>query len=92
MYHTYRVQFLKDVVLARILDNPTSNMLNSCIILNQIDIINHLQNDVRFPGEIISHAVWRYSRFLLSRTDGSPSPSRVKMAPAPGAGYAAGRA
>ncbi|ETW78504.1 hypothetical protein HETIRDRAFT_103916 [Heterobasidion irregulare TC 32-1] len=53
VYHSYRVQFLKDVVLARILDNPTSNMLNSCIILNQIDIINHLRNDVRFPGEII---------------------------------------
>ncbi len=23
----------------------------------------------RFPGEIISHAVWRYSRFLLSYRD-----------------------
>jgi hypothetical protein len=42
----------------------------------------------RFPGEIISHAVWLYYRFLLSRTDGSPSPSQVKMAPAPVAGYA----
>ena len=46
----------------------------------------------RFPGEIISHAVWLYYRFLLSRTDGAPSPSRVKMAPAPVAGYAVGRA
>ena len=46
----------------------------------------------RFPGEIISHAVWLYYRFLLSRTDGAPSPSRVKMASAPVAGYAVGRA
>ncbi len=42
----------------------------------------------RFPGEIISHAVWLYYRFLLSRADGQPSPSRVKMAPAPVVGYA----
>ena len=42
----------------------------------------------RFPGEIISHAVWRSFRFLLSRADGKPSPSRVKMAPASVAGYA----
>ncbi len=46
----------------------------------------------RFPGEIISHAVWLYYRFLLSRTDGAPSPSRVKMALASMAGYAVGRA
>ena len=46
----------------------------------------------RFPSEVISHAVWRYYRFLLSRTDGAPSPSQVKMAPAPVTGYAEGRA
>jgi hypothetical protein len=45
-----------------------------------------------FPGERIGHAVWRYDRFLLSRADGAPSPSRVNMAPAPVAGYAVGRA
>ena len=46
----------------------------------------------RFPGEIISHAVWLYFRFLLSRTDGVPSTSRVNMAPAPVAGDAVERA
>ena len=46
----------------------------------------------RFPGAIISHAVWLYYRFLLSRTDGAPSPSPVKMSPAPVSGYAEGRA
>jgi hypothetical protein len=42
----------------------------------------------RFPGALISHAAWQYSRFLflLSRTDGAPSLSRVKMAPASVAG------
>ena len=53
VHHTYRLQFLKDVVLARILDDSTFNVLNSCIIFNQIDIINHVQNDVRFLGEIV---------------------------------------
>ena len=51
-----------------------------------------LSKRYRFPGEVISHAVWLYYRFLLSRADGQPSPSRVKMAPAPVAGYAVGRA
>jgi hypothetical protein len=41
----------------------------------------------RFPGERISPAVWRYYRLLLRRAAGQPSPSRVKMAPAPPAGY-----
>ncbi|KAG8897079.1 Platinum sensitivity protein [Tulasnella sp. 403] len=42
---TYRLQYLKDVVLARVLDDPTFNVLNSCILFNQIDIISHIQND-----------------------------------------------
>ena len=37
-------------------------MLNSRIIFNQIDIINHLQNDMHFLGEIID---------LFVNTDGS---------------------
>ncbi|KAG9019471.1 Platinum sensitivity protein [Tulasnella sp. 427] len=45
IHQTYRLQFLKDVVLARVLDDPTFNVLNSFIVFNQIDIINHIQND-----------------------------------------------
>ena len=62
IHHTYRLQFLKDVVLARAIDDSTFNVLNSCIIFNQIDIINHLQNDMHFLGEIID---------LFVNTDGS---------------------
>jgi protein phosphatase-4 regulatory subunit 3 len=29
IHHTYRLQYLKDVVLARILDDPTFSVLNS---------------------------------------------------------------
>ncbi|KAI0711050.1 component of IIS longevity pathway SMK-1-domain-containing protein [Cerioporus squamosus] len=52
IHHTYRLQFLKDVVLARAIDDSTFNVLNSCIIFNQIDIITHIQNDPMFLREI----------------------------------------
>ncbi|KAG6845446.1 hypothetical protein H0H87_009354 [Tephrocybe sp. NHM501043] len=53
IHHTYRLQFLKDVVLARALDDSTFNVLNSCIIFNQIDIITHVQADHTFLREIV---------------------------------------
>jgi protein phosphatase-4 regulatory subunit 3 len=53
IHHTYRLQFLKDVVLARALDDSTFNVLNSCIIFNQIDIISHIQQDQLFLKEIV---------------------------------------
>jgi protein phosphatase-4 regulatory subunit 3 len=53
IHHTYRLQFMKDVVLARALDDSTFNVLNSCIIFNQIDIINHVQHDVGFLREVV---------------------------------------
>ncbi|THV08201.1 DUF625-domain-containing protein [Dendrothele bispora CBS 962.96] len=52
IHHTYRLQFLKDVVLARVLDDSTFNVLNSCIIFNQIDIITHVQADENFLMDI----------------------------------------
>lgn len=54
IHHTYRLLFLKDVVLARALDDSTFNVLNSSIIFNQIDIITHVQNDVQFLQDIVS--------------------------------------
>ena len=53
IHHTYRLQFLKDVVLARALDDSTFNVLNSCIIFNQVDIIAHIQQDQSFLKEIV---------------------------------------
>lgn len=53
IHHTYRLQFLKDVVLARALDDSTFNVLNSCIIFNQIDIITHVQQDRSFLKEVV---------------------------------------
>lgn len=53
VHHTYRLQFLKDVVLARAIDDSTFNILNSAIIFNQIDIINYVENDPSFLREVV---------------------------------------
>lgn len=50
---TYRLQFLKDVVLSRAIDDATFNVLNSCIIFNQIDIISHVQQEEAFLRSVV---------------------------------------
>ncbi|KAK0643557.1 component of IIS longevity pathway SMK-1-domain-containing protein [Cercophora newfieldiana] len=52
IHQTYRLQYLKDVVLARILDDPTFSVLNSLIFFNQVDIVQHLQSNVGFLTDL----------------------------------------
>lgn len=52
IHQTYRLQYLKDVVLARILDDPTFSVLNSLIFFNQVDIVQHLQANSAFLNEL----------------------------------------
>ncbi|CAM1511615.1 Fc.00g091280.m01.CDS01 [Cosmosporella sp. VM-42] len=52
IHQTYRLQYLKDVVLARILDDPTFSVLNSLIFFNQVDIVQHLQSNSAFLNEL----------------------------------------
>lgn len=52
IHQTYRLQYLKDVVLARILDDPTFSVLNSLIFFNQVDIVQHLQGNTDFLKEL----------------------------------------
>jgi protein phosphatase-4 regulatory subunit 3 len=52
IHHTYRLQYLKDVVLARILDDPTFSVLNSLIFFNQVDIVQHLQMNGAFLKDL----------------------------------------
>jgi protein phosphatase-4 regulatory subunit 3 len=54
IHQTHRLQFLKDVVLARVLDDPTFNVLNSFILFNLIDILNHIQHDEPWLRELFS--------------------------------------
>lgn len=51
---TWRLQYLKDVVLARILDDPTFSVLNSLIFFNQVEIVNHIQSNAAFLKELFS--------------------------------------
>ena len=48
VHQTYRLHYLKDVILARVLDDPTFNILNSLLFFNQIDIIAHIGNNDTF--------------------------------------------
>lgn len=52
IHQTYRLQYLKDVVLARILDDPTFSVLNSLIFFNQVDIVQHLQTNASFLNDL----------------------------------------
>ena len=52
IHGTWRLTYLKDVVLARILDDPTFGVLNSLIFFNQVDIISHLQSNPKYLEEL----------------------------------------
>ena len=54
IHNTWRLQYLKDVVLARILDDPTFSVLNSLIFFNQVDIVTHLHANDAFLKELFS--------------------------------------
>jgi protein phosphatase-4 regulatory subunit 3 len=54
IHYTYRLQYLKDVVLARILDDPTFSVLNSLIFFHQVDIVNFLHSNEQFLRELFN--------------------------------------
>lgn len=54
IHQTYRLQYLKDVVLARILDDPTFSVLNGLIFYNQVEIVTHIQNNAAFLKALFS--------------------------------------
>lgn len=54
IHGTFRLQYLKDVVLARILDDPTFSVLNSLIYYYQMDILSHITSNPPLVKEIFS--------------------------------------
>src|SRR5579859_2295508 len=52
IHYTYRLQYLKDVVLARILDDGTFTALNSLIYFHQMHILNFVQTNMPFLKEL----------------------------------------
>lgn len=51
---TFRLQFLKDVALARLLDESTCSMIASIIYFNQIEIIGFIQNNKDFSTQLFA--------------------------------------
>nr|XP_019014382.1 uncharacterized protein I206_00464 [Kwoniella pini CBS 10737]OCF53163.1 hypothetical protein I206_00464 [Kwoniella pini CBS 10737] len=54
IHQTYRLLYLKDVVLARVLDDPTFNILNGFVFFNQVDIINYIQQNDMFLSHLFN--------------------------------------
>jgi hypothetical protein len=54
IHQTYRLKYLKDAVLARILDDPTFTVLNSYIFFNEVDIVVSLRDDKTFLPDLFA--------------------------------------
>ncbi|TKY84972.1 hypothetical protein EX895_006052 [Sporisorium graminicola] len=52
IHQTYRLLYLRDVVLARVVDDPTVSILNSFIFFHQNDIVNYCCQSDHFLGEL----------------------------------------
>jgi protein phosphatase-4 regulatory subunit 3 len=78
IHQIYRLQYLKDVVLARILDDATYSMLNSFIYFHQVDIVTHLQNNVTFLTQLF-HLFGQHYGSLASLKDAAAPPSPAPL-------------
>lgn len=54
IHQTHRLHYLKDVVLARILEDSTFSMLNSAIYFNEVDIVNDVASDHQLLKELFA--------------------------------------
>ena len=54
IHQTYRIQYLKDVVLARSLDDQTFSTLHSFIVFNQMEIVSHLKSDQKYLRQMFA--------------------------------------
>ncbi|KAL1922571.1 uncharacterized protein VTP21DRAFT_10110 [Calcarisporiella thermophila] len=54
IHQTFRLQYLKDVVLARTLDDPTFSILSSLIFCNHVDIVQHLKQNHEFLKDLFA--------------------------------------
>jgi len=52
IHQNFRVSYLRDVILAKYLDDHTFASLNSLIFFNNIEIVNRLQQDSEFLDEL----------------------------------------
>ncbi|EIW73149.1 hypothetical protein TREMEDRAFT_24823, partial [Tremella mesenterica DSM 1558] len=74
IHQTYRLLYLKDVVLARMLDDPTFNILNGYVFFNQADIIAYIQHpESNFLPELLN-GFQSLPLDAPSNSSGPPSP------------------
>ncbi|KAG0289119.1 Platinum sensitivity protein, partial [Dissophora globulifera] len=52
IHQTFRLHFLRDTVLARIVDDSLSSILGSLIFFHNIDIVNYIHHDRAFMKEL----------------------------------------
>ncbi|KNZ59463.1 uncharacterized protein VP01_1727g2 [Puccinia sorghi] len=49
---TYRLQYFKDIILARIMDDSTFSIINSMLFFNQVEIVQYLHSSDHFMREL----------------------------------------
>lgn len=54
IHQTYRIGYLKDVILARVLDDATFNTLSSLMLFNNVEVALALQSDPAFFRELFA--------------------------------------
>jgi protein phosphatase-4 regulatory subunit 3 len=52
IHQTFRAQYLKDVAMARIVEDSHFSVLSSIIIFNQVEILNQLGRNQELLGEM----------------------------------------
>ncbi|KAG0578678.1 hypothetical protein KC19_4G041700 [Ceratodon purpureus] len=54
IHQTYRIGYIKDVILPRVLDDQTFATMNSIMLFNNVSVVSSLQNDSVFLSELFS--------------------------------------
>ncbi len=54
IHHTYRLHYLKDVILARIMEDATFSILQSIAFFYQVEIINYCSGNEQFLASLFS--------------------------------------
>ena len=66
IHQTYRIQYMKEVALARIIDDNTFATLKTKLTANQIQIVTSLQKDHDFFRTLFVFVLFFFSLFLAS--------------------------
>ncbi|CAI5527351.1 unnamed protein product [Closterium sp. Naga37s-1] len=54
IHQTYRLGYIKDVILPRVLDDQTYGTFNSLILFNNVEVVSTLQGDKPFLSDLFS--------------------------------------